>query len=245
MKLANWGCQLRRCPEGAAARRLFGFPAQRKQGYISNPEPLAIDDLPESFDWEANDDPAPQRVTLPVIVNGRMDAGDWDVFQFSGKAGDRVVAEVTARRLDSPLDSMLKVTDAAGKLLALNDDCEDVGSGLNTHHADLPDAQLPADGTYCVHLGERGSRRRRRICLPVADQPAAASISVLRVVPSSVTSGGRSSATVSVYAIRKDGFAGDIKLSLKNPPKGVFSSPVTLASDQEVAKLSVRSGRPK
>lgn len=220
--------------------------AARKQRYVSNPVPLAIDDLPESLDREANDDAASaQRVTLPVIVNGRMDrAGDWDVFQFSGKAGDRVVAEVTARRLDSPLDSMLKVTDAAGKLLAMNDDCEDVGSGLNTHHADsYLMLRLPADGTYFVHLGDaaRGGGEeyayRLRISPPRPDF-------ALRVVPSSVSLRGRSSATVSVYAIRKDGFAGEIKLSLKNPPRGLFSSPVTLVSDQEVAKLSVRSGRP-
>jgi hypothetical protein len=39
------------------------------------------------------------------------------------------VAEVIARRLDSPLDSLLKLTDADGNLLALNDDYEDPGTG--------------------------------------------------------------------------------------------------------------------
>ncbi len=41
-----------------------------------------------------------------------------------------IVAEVYARRLDSPLDSVLKLTDAAGKQLAFNDDHEDKGCGL-------------------------------------------------------------------------------------------------------------------
>ncbi|MDD4269449.1 MAG: PPC domain-containing protein [Pirellulales bacterium] len=218
----------------------------RKRGRVSNAVPLSVDDLPEAFEREDNDDPArAERVTLPVIVNGRMDrGGDWDVFRFSGKAGDRVVAEVTARRLDSPLDSILKVTDAAGKLLALNDDSEDIGCGLNTHHADsYLMLRLPADGTYCVHLGDtvRGGGEeyayRLRISPPRPDF-------ALRLVPSSVSLRGRSSATVSVYALRKDGFAGDIQLRLKNPPRGLSSSPVTLARDQEAAKLVVRSGRP-
>ena len=39
------------------------------------------------------------------------------------------MAEVYARRLDSPLDSVLKLTDAAGKQLAFNDDHEDKGAG--------------------------------------------------------------------------------------------------------------------
>ena len=70
--------------------------------------------------------PTAQPVTLPVIVNGRIDRpGDWDVFRFEGRAGQRIVAEVRARRLDSPLDSVLKLTDAAGKRLAFNDDHED------------------------------------------------------------------------------------------------------------------------
>ena len=67
---------------------------------------------------------------LPVIINGRIDRpDDWDVFQFAGRAGETIVAEVTARRLDSPLDSVLKLTDAAGKVLAFNDDHEDPGPG--------------------------------------------------------------------------------------------------------------------
>ena len=50
---------------------------------------------------------------------------------------------------------MLKLTDATGKVLAFNDDHEDIGSGMNTHHADsYLTAKLPADGIYYVHLGD-------------------------------------------------------------------------------------------
>ena len=59
-------------------------------------------------------------MTLPIIINGRMDRpGDWDVFEVEGKAGETIVAEVSARRLGSPLDSFLKVTGADGKIIAL------------------------------------------------------------------------------------------------------------------------------
>jgi hypothetical protein len=183
-----------------------------------------------------------QRVPLPIIVNGRMDRpNDWDVFQFTGHSGETVVAEVYARRLDSPLDSVLKLTDAGGKLLAWNDDHEDLGSGVNTHHADsYLRATLPADGAYYVHLGDTvrngGEEYAYRLRLSDAEPDFA-----LRVVPSSVSLRSRASAQVSVYAIRKDGFTGPIKLALKNPPPGFSASPASISGTQQVVRLTLKT----
>ena len=215
----------------------------KKGKAVSNGLPFALDTLPECFDKESNDDPAhAQKVELPVIVNGRTDRpDDWDVFRLEGRAGDTIVAEVYARRLDSPMDSMLKLTDSTGKLLAMNDDHEDLGSGVNTHHADsYLMVELPADGTYYVHLGEtarQGGKEyayRLRISAPRPDF-------ALRVVPSGAALRSRASAAVRVYAIRKDGFTGDIKLSLKDPPAGFSSPTVSLAKNKEMVKLAVRT----
>ncbi|HWI56028.1 MAG TPA: PPC domain-containing protein, partial [Bacillota bacterium] len=214
-----------------------------KAGFVSNPLPFARDTLPEGFDQEPNDTLAKaQKVSLPIIVNGHMDRpGDWDIFRFSGKSNDTVVAEVSARRLDSPLDSLLKLTDASGKLLALNDDREDPVAGVNTHHADsYLMARLPADGTYYVHLGDTARNAgaeygyRLRLSAPRPDFE-------LRVVPSSVSLRGKSSATVNVQVIRKDGFAGAIKVSLKDPPAGFSASPVSLVGTQAVARLTLKT----
>ena len=139
--------------------------------------------MPECLEQEPNNSIATaQPVTLPIIVNGRIDQpGDWDVFRFEGRAGDTVVAEVYARRLDSPLDSVLKLTDAAGKQLAFNDDHEDKGAGLDTHYADsYLTATLPADGAYYIHIGRRAAPGRPGVCLPLAHQPAAAGFRVAR-----------------------------------------------------------------
>ena len=85
----------------------------RRAGSL-NRLPFALDSLPECLEQEPNDSPEhAQPVTLPVIVNGRIDRpGDRDVFRFEGRAGQEIVAEVYARRLDSPLDSVLKLTDS-------------------------------------------------------------------------------------------------------------------------------------
>jgi hypothetical protein len=230
-------------PPGKDAEPGIHWLATSKAGFVSNRVPFALDTLPECLEKEPNDiQQRPQKVNLPIIVSGRVNRpDDWDVFQFAGRAGETIVAEVHARRLDSPLDSVLKLTDTAGKLLALNDDREDPGSGLNTHHADAYlMVKLPADGTYYVHLGDTarngGEEYAYRLRLSAA-QPDFA----LRVVPSSVSLRSKSSAAVSVQAIRKDGFAGPIKLALKNPPAGFSASAVSLSGTQEVARLTLKT----
>jgi hypothetical protein len=217
--------------------------ARSNAGYVSNDVPFELDTLPECMDLESNDDPSQaQTVQLPVIVNGHLDRPhDWDVFRVEGRAGDTLVAEVHARRLDSPIDSLLQLTDAAGKVLAFNDDCDDPGSGLQTHHADsYLMYQLPADGSYFVHLGDTARHGgeeyayRLRISAPRPDF-------ALRVVPSGGGLRSKGAAPVSVYAIRKDGFTGDIQLSVKNPPDGFFSPGAVLRTNNEMVRLPVRT----
>jgi len=210
---------------------------------VSNYVPFALGTLPECLDKESNDEPSKaQKVSLPIIVNGRADRpGDWDVFEVAGKAGETIVAEVHARRLGSPFDSFVKVTGADGKIIALNDDHYDAASGLNTDHADsYLMVKLPADGKYFIHLGD--TRRhagkeyayRLRISRPRPDV-------ALRLVPSRIIMRSKSSGAVTVYAIRKDGFDGPIKLSFKDLPKGFTSSGATLAAKKEVTRLTVRT----
>jgi hypothetical protein len=214
-----------------------------RKGFVSNRLPFVLDILPEAFEQEPNNTPATaQKVTVPIIINGRIDKpGDWDVFEFAGGSNDIVVAEVQARRLDSPLDSVTKLTDAAGNLVAFNDDHEDPGAGLNTHHADSYFmAKLPADGAYYVHIGDTARQGgeeygyRLRISPPQPDFE-------LRVVPSSLSLRSNSSGTLTVYAQRKDGFTGPIKLGLREPPAGFSASPVTLSATQTVARLNVKT----
>jgi ribosomal protein L40E len=234
-------CTLSPPPEGTAAGT--HLVAAKNGMYTSNDVPFALDTLPECLDNDANDDPTnAQKVTLPVIVNGRADRpGDWDVFEVEGKAGETIVAEVYARRLGSPFDSFVKVTGPDGKIIALNDDHYDAGSGLNTDHADsYLMVKLPADGKYFVHLGD--TRRhagkdyayRLRISQPRPDFE-------LRVIPSRIVIRGKAAANVTVFALRKDGYNGPIKLSFKDLSEGLESPGATLAADKEVVGLTLKS----
>jgi len=196
---------------------------------VSNYVPFALDTLPECLDKESNDEPSKaQKVVLPIIVNGRADRpGDWDVFEVEGKAGETIVAEVHARRLGSPFDSFVKVTGADGRIIAL--------------HADsYLMVKLPADGKYFIHLGDTSRHAgkeyayRLRISRPQPDFE-------LRLIPSRIVIRSKASASVTVFAIRKDGFDGPIKLNFKGLPAGLESSGAALAAKQEMVGLGVKT----
>ncbi len=225
---------------------LLPLVATRGQS-VSNFVPFAVDTLPEVLEKEPNNATAtPQPLTPPVIVNGRIDQpGDTDVFRIEGKEGSEIVAEIYARRLNSPLDSVLKLTDAAGKQLALNDDNEDKGAGLTTHHADSRlTAKLPADGVYFIHLSDAqhggGSEYayRLRVSAPRPDFE-------LRVVPSSLSGRTGSSVPVTIYALRKDGFSGEIAVSLKGAPSDFKLGGGNVPGGKDQAKLTLTFSEPQ
>jgi hypothetical protein len=219
------------------------FVAAARQGLVSNRVRFALDTLPECLEAEPNNDPSKaQKVTLPIIINGQSNRpGDRDVFEVEGKAGETIVAEVSARRLGSPYDSFVELTSADGKTIALNDDHFDAASGLNTDHADsYLMLKLPADGKYFVHISD--TRRnagkeyayRLRISRPRPDF-------VLRLLPSRINMPSKGIGSLTVYAVRKDGFDGPIKLSFKDLPPGFDSPGAVLGAKQEVARLSLRT----
>ncbi len=232
-------------PEGGPVRRTH----VSHNGHISNDICYGVDSLPEIVEKEPNEGKA-QRVTLPLIVNGRIErAGDTDAFEFEGKAGERVVAEVVARRLHSPLDSLLRVMDASGKVLDWNDDYVyksghlHTDMGTLTHHADsYLMTELPADGVYRVQIsdvrrhGGSAYAYRLRISPPRPDF-------TLHVSPCAVTVRPGSVVPIAVHVLRKDGFEGAIEIVPGDPqssfavegnriPAGLDSIPMTLRPDQ-------------
>jgi hypothetical protein len=213
----------------------------QKEKFRSNHVPFSVSNLPECQEIAQHDTmETAQPLTLPVIVNGRIDKpGDTDAYRFEGRAGAPFVAEVIARRLDSPLDSFLKLTDAAGKQVAFNDDHEDKGSGLNTHHADsYIRTNFPASGTYYLVIGDAQQKGgpefayRLRISAPIPDFE-------LRVAPSSINVRGGTPVAITVYALRRDGFNGPIDVTLKNPPTGFTISGGRIPAGQDQVRLTL------
>ncbi|MHC4470088.1 MAG: PPC domain-containing protein [Planctomycetota bacterium] len=196
--------------------------AWREGERISNAVAYAVGDLPECRETEPDDTSGTaQRIVLPQMVNGRIgEPGDVDVFRFIGRAGEEVVAELSGRRLDSPLDSVLELTDAAGRRIALSDDEPDRGLGLVTHQADsYLRVRLPADGDYFVRLIDARGHGGDEYAYRLRVGPPRPDFQVI-VTPSSLNMNTGGTIPITVHALRKDGFTGDIALSLVDAPQG-------------------------
>lgn len=217
---------LNTAPNGGRIRKL-----EFDTGKVSQEILYTVDSVAELAEKEFNDTPAKaQKINLPKVINGRIDRpGDRDVFEFKGKAGDKVVAEIYGRRLNSPLDSLLRLTDSSGKVLKWSDDYaltekkylhKDI-SGLITHHADsYLIVELPEDGTYYVALsdaqdhGGKDYAYRLRISAPMPDF-------AVRATPSSLNMRARrATLPICAHVMRFDGFDGDIQVKLKEPSNG-------------------------
>jgi hypothetical protein len=86
--------------------------------------------------------------TAPVTVNGTLRGAERDVFRVYGKAGERRVFEVEARRCGSAIDPVLRILNGNGKQLARSDDAP--GAGLDARI----DFTFPREGNYYVEVSD-------------------------------------------------------------------------------------------
>ena len=212
-----------------------------KGAVISNRLPFMVDNLPECMETVKHSDRLhAQKLALPMIVNGRIDSpGEADVYRFEGRAGQQIAAEITARRLGSPMDSTLELSDSTGHRIAFNDDSDDVTAGLVTHNADSRIlVKLPKTGAYYVTVKDAQSKGgkefayRLRVSEPIPDF-------ALRITPSNFSARAGTNVPITVSVYRKDNFAGDIVLALKNPPPGFSLSGGKIPAGQDQVRLTI------
>lgn len=119
--------------------------------------PFEVSSRPEALEVEPNNEVAKaQAVTLPLTVNGQVSQGDADCFVFEAKAGQRLVFNCSAYRLNEASQAfffpVLYLYDEKGKELAKN-------TGYFSLDP-LIDWTAAADGRYVVQVRDmlyRGS----------------------------------------------------------------------------------------
>jgi hypothetical protein len=189
----------------------------------------------------------PWELRFPCIANAVISKpGEHDVFALRLASGTAVVAEIRARRLGSPLDSMLRVTDAAGTLIAANDDHDDPCAGLETHHADSRVAfTAPKDGIYQFHVSDTQGKGSPAHAYRLTIAPPRPGFD-LRVVPSAINGRAGSMVAITAHVVRHDGFTGEINLRLKDAPAGfeLVGAKIPAATDsvRMTLKLSNEAG---
>ncbi len=219
-------------------RPLRWYSAEQADG-VSVRFPLQIDYWPEVADQEPNNDIASaQKIATRVTINGRIDEpGDKDVFLLEG--GGRLVAEVHARRLGSPLDSILTITDEQGNEIAFNDDYKDLSQSMLTHHADSHlITAVPGTGKHYLHITDAqdngGQDFNYRLCLR-PKQPDYE----LRVTPSSIIARAGKVVPITVFALRDDDFADDIEVSLVDPPEGFHLDGAVIPGNADRVRMTL------
>ena len=207
----------------------------------SSPAPYEFRPSPfgNVIEVEPNDDPdhATPVDSFPVALNGVIEKpGDIDRYRFEAKAGQVLDMNVWARRLRSPLDSVLHIAKQDGTYLMGADDS--VG----------PDSTIrftaPEDGEYQVfitdHLTQGSPNHFYRIEIaPVApaltlyaqsEQSAVGVPNVSVAVPR----GNRRSALI--YATRQD-WGGDLTVTPDQLPPGVSAESDVMPASQPVVPV--------
>jgi WD40 repeat protein len=104
--------------ESVAPGTVLGVPVVLPDGRRPFKSRLIVaSDGPQATETEANDEPSQASpVAAPGGLSGRIEKpGDVDHIRFEAKKGQRVIVEVFARRLGTPLDPAIEILDASGQ----------------------------------------------------------------------------------------------------------------------------------
>ncbi len=113
---------------------------------VSNPQNFIVGDLPEIKEKEPNTTKEESNMLeLPVTVNGTISSiDDVDMFRFKLRKGARLICDIHAQRIGSPLDTYLVLYDPNGTEILKSQD----GNGLDS----FIDYTTQMEGEYTLYL---------------------------------------------------------------------------------------------
>ena len=145
-------------PDAVPGRRAVRVVSE--QSGLTNLAWFIVGKLPEQCETEPNNAlPKAETVTLPVTLNGRIQAApDVDCYKFTATAGQKLVAAVMSHALDAHgqykdygiVDCQLELLDSTGKIVAEAQDT----LGLDP----VIEYPVPRDGEYAVRIQLMGYR---------------------------------------------------------------------------------------
>lgn len=174
---------------------------------------------------------------LPVALNGIIAKdGEAAWFKFLAKKGEPLDVNVYARRLRSPLDSVLEIFDAKGVSVASNDDGAGVDSVLKFSPA--------ADGEYLLKISDQLRKGGPDYVYRVEITPQQPSVAVSIPQVARNNSQDRQYITVprgnrfaTMMLAKRANFSGDLVFSGEGLPKGVTMQADTLSAKLDLEPL--------
>ncbi len=196
----------------------------------------------EALDFSAGS--AGTLVQVPSLIDGVISRKDKvDTYELELLAGEKLVAEVFARRYGSALDSHISISNSTGKVLASNDDYEDLSRGLVTHHADSRLEFTPKNGgTYYLKISDTAGNFSNAHSYKLSLSWGNPDFSVV-ATPSALNMRNGGSALIKLKAFRRDGYSEKIVVRPKNLPKNWTFSGGIIPRDKDEGELIITSLR--
>jgi hypothetical protein len=213
--------------------------AQQTNLISPTPNFIRISPFPNIMEVEPNNDDktaTPANQELPLAFNGIIqEPGDYDTFKFKAKKGQNLDIGVYARRLRSPLDSVLTVSDSKGKQLAQNDD----SAGPDSYAR----VAIPDDGDYFVRIRDhlRGGSPDHTYRIEITPAIPVLTLSIPQQQQNSQERQAlaipRGNRMATVIRATRSNFSGDVVVNAENLPDGVKAECEPMASNAEVVPV--------
>jgi hypothetical protein len=208
-------------PAGAAAgvasvSPIVGGRPVNDVGIVVSPLPMVLEAA------EMKPGAAMPAIAVPAVINGRIEApGDVDAYLFEAKPGEAFSFEVLARRIQSELDSNLRILNAQGAVLAEVDD-------LQLHRTGYADSWLenwtaPAAGKYTIEIRDLHLRGGPQFTYAISVTRSQPYFTLETDTDKTLLAPGMA-APIYVRVVRKNGFAGEVQLAVEGLPPGVTAT---------------------
>lgn len=208
-----------------------------KKNFVIPPAPERIKSL-TLFDGKSGS------VTAPARLQGVISkAGEKLRFELNASPDKPVAIEVFARRLGSPLDSLVKIFDVNGKVVAVNDDHQRPKIGTILQNADSYILfKAPEKGRYIVELSDTtGVGGKEYFYHLRVDDPHPGFIGY--VTPSLIPVPRQGYARFSAIIERLDGFDGEVKLEIPQGSGYTLEGCNTIPAGAERATMTIAAPR--
>ncbi len=222
-------------PLPASSSEKFPIFARQKNEIAPSPNWLRVSLFPNVLESDTNHsrEEATPTSALPIAFNGIISTNkevDW--FRFPGKKGEALEVNVFARRLRSPLDSVIEICDHQGKVLAQNDDAAGPDSSLKF--------SPPQDGEYYISITDQLGKGERDYVYRIEVLPAVRSLALTTPQVARNDSQTRQFVAVprgnrfaALIAAKRGNVSGPLRVDLPGLPAGVKMSAEVMPAKQD------------
>lgn len=205
-----------------------------------SPNWLRVSPFPNVLEIEPNDDrdhATSAGTNLPIALNGIIDHdGDVDWYNFTATKGQTIEVNVYARRLRSPLDSVLSIHDPNGNSLASNDD----SAGADSYLRFTP----PNDGRFFLRVSDHLKKGGPDFFYRVELTPVAGSLSLKLPDVSRNNAQERKCIVVprgnrfaTLVQAERQNFSGDLSLQAVDLPSGIVAQGDPMPGNQTLLPM--------